>query len=259
MSGMRKAVGLALVLALAGCSSNSTQQQGMQSASKDDTLEAYTQLGLQYLRAGDTLSAKDALQRALEIDDDYAGIYNGLALIFQVEQEFDLAEKNFRKAVSLDSDSAIFHNNFGAFLYARGRYEEACTELARATEDPFYPRRAQSFENLGRCYRTLGRSEAAQHAFERALHLGPVRSLALLELTDLHLRAGRVSEAQSYYDRFSELIDSRQVEHSAQSLWLGIQLSRLNGNGTRAATYSLLLKSLYPQSPEFALYKESMQ
>ncbi|NVK40974.1 MAG: type IV pilus biogenesis/stability protein PilW [Oceanospirillaceae bacterium] len=255
---MRKAVGLALLLVLSGCSSNSTQQ-GMQSASPEKSVEAYTQLGLQYLRAGDTLSAKDALQRALEIDDDYADIYNGLALIFQVEQEYDLAEQNFREAVSLDSDSAVFHNNFGAFLYARGRYEEACKELARATEDPFYPRRAQSFENLGRCYQMIGREDAAQHAFERALRLSPSRPVALLELTDLHLRAGRLAEAQGYYDRFSVLIDRRQIEHSAQSLWLGIQLARLNGNGSRAATYSLLLKSLFPQSTEYALYKESMQ
>lgn len=258
MSGMRKVVGLALVLLMAGCSSNTTQN-GMQRASPEAALEAYTQLGLQYLRAGDTVSAKDALQRALEIDDDYAGIYNGLALVFQVEQEFDLAEENFRKAVSLESDSAIYHNNFGAFLYARGRYEEACVEIARATEDPFYPQRAQSFENLGRCYRMIGRPDAAQHAFERSLRLGPNRPLALLELAELHLKAGRLVEAQRYYDQFSALIDLRQVEHSAQSLWLGIQLARINGDSTRAATYSLLLKNLYPQSPEYALFKETTQ
>jgi len=256
LSGMRKAVGLALVLLLTGCSSHSTQN-GMQSASPHESLEAYTQLGLQYLRAGDTVSAKDALQRALEIDDDYAGTYNGLALVFQVEREYELAEQNFRKAVAKDSDSAIFHNNFGAFLYARGRYEEACTELARATEDPFYPQRAQAFENLGRCYRMIRRGDAAQHAFERALHLGPNRPLALLQLTDLHLEAGRLMEAQHYYEQFLVLVDRRLVEHSAQSLWLGIQLARVDGNSTRAATYSLLLKNLYPQSPEYALFKES--
>ena len=109
MYAIRSYYGLALLLVLSGCSSNSTQQ-GMKSASPEETIEAYTQLGLQYLRAGDTVSAKDALQRVLEIDDGYAGVYNALALTFQVEQEYALAEKNFRKAVSLDSDSAISYN-----------------------------------------------------------------------------------------------------------------------------------------------------
>lgn len=258
MKGMRTAVWLLLTFLLAGCSGLS-QQPNDNGASPEKALEAYSQLGLQYLRAGDTASAKDALQRALEISDDHAGTYNGLALVFQIEQEYELAEKHFRRAVSLDPDSAVFHNNFGAFLYARGLYEEACVELGRATEDPFYPRRAQAFENLGRCFRMINRKDAALHAFERSLRLGANRPVALLELSDLHLQAGREQEAQQYFDRFSTLIDSRQVEHSAQSLWLGIRLSRLNGNSTRAATYSLLLKNLYPQSAEYALYKESMQ
>lgn len=246
------------MLLVVGCTSSPGRQNSAE-VSPEKALEAYTQLGLQYLRAGDLASAKDALQRAVEIDDEYAGTYNALGLTFQIEQEYKLAEQNFRRAVSLEPETASFHNNFGAFLYAQGRYSEACTELERATEDPFYIQRAQSFENLGRCFRMIQRPDAAQHAFERTLRLSPNRPVALLELTAIHLEAGRLQEARQYFDTFSQLIDSRQVEHSAQSLWLGIQLARQGGSSTRGATFALLLKNLFPQSAEFANYKESLQ
>ncbi len=246
------------MLLVVGCSSLSGRQDSTQ-GSPEKALEAYTQLGLQYLRAGDLVSAKDALQRAQEIRDDNAGTDNALALVFQVEQEYTLAEKHFKRAVSLEPQTASYHNNYGAFLYARGRYGEACTELERATEDPFYSQRAQAFENLGRCFRIIERPDAAQHAFERALRLSANRPVALLELADIHLQARQIPEAQQYFDQFSRLIDARQVEHSAQSLWLGIQLSRQGGSNTRGATFALLLKNLFPQSAEYANYKESLQ
>lgn len=258
MSGMRAAILAVLVLMLGACSSLSNHQKDA-GANPEKTLEAFTQLGLQYLRAGDTVSAKDALQRALKIRDDYAPTYNALGLVFQMEQENALAEKEFRKAVELAPDSASFHNNYGAFLYAQKRYKEACDELERATEDPFYARRAQAFENLGRCFRMIDRTDAAEHAFERSLRLESDRPLALLELSDIDLNAGKVADAQKYFDQFSKMVEARQVEHSAQSLWLGIRLARLAGNSTKAATYSLLLKNLYPKSDEYKRYKESMQ
>jgi type IV pilus assembly protein PilF len=246
------------MLLVVGCSSSPGRQNSAE-VSPEKALEAYTQLGLQYLRAGDLTSAKDALQRAMEISDEHAGTYNALALVFQMEQEQGLAEQNFRRAVSLEPETASYHNNFGAFLYARGRYKEACTELERATEDPFYTQRAQAFENLGRCFRIIERADAAEHTFERALRLSPRRPLALLELAEIHLEAGRLPEAQQYFDQFSKLIDERRVEHSPQSLWLGIQLSRQRGSNTRGATFALLLKNLFPQSAEYASYKESLQ
>nr|WP_216821232.1 type IV pilus biogenesis/stability protein PilW [Marinobacterium profundum] len=258
MSGIRAALWTIVMLLVVGCTSSPGRQNSAE-VSPEKALEAYTQLGLQYLRAGDLVSAKDALQRAVTISDKHAGSYNALALVFQVEQEYVLAEQNFRKAVDLEPETASYHNNFGAFLYAQGRYSEACTELERATEDPFYTQRAQAFENLGRCFRVIQRPEAAQHAFERTLRLSPNRPLALLELTAVQFEAGRLPEARQYFDKFSTLIESRQVEHSAQSLWLGIQLSREGGSSTRGATFALLLKNLFPQSAEYANYKESLQ
>ena len=253
-------VSLLLAAALvSGCASQSGGTGSAQGAEPDEAVEAYTGLGVQYLQAGNTVNAKMSLQRALSIDPDYAPAYNAMALAFQVEQEFELAEDYFRQGVAADQDSAMLHNNFGAFLFARQRYQEACVELDLATRDAFYPQRAQAFENLGRCYVLVGRTADAEKAFTRSLAINGNRPVALVELSQVLLERGEHALASRYFERFRQLVDQKQAEHYPKSLWVGIQLSRLDHNVSRAATYALLLKNMFPQSEEYRLYQESAQ
>jgi len=241
-------------LLLAGCAG---QAASPSDHSSDDAANAYTQLGMQYLRGGDSGNAKGAFLRATEIDSDAVQAYSGLAMVFQFEQEPGLAEDYFRKAISIAPDSAMLHNNYGAFLFSLERYTEACKQLARATEDPFYNRRAQAFENLGRCYQLIERPDAAEHAFKRSLKLSPLRAMAIVELSSLLLDKSEDDQAVTYFEQFSQMIDDKQAQHSAKSLWLGVRIARLQNNAIDASTYGLILKNLYPNSSEYRQYKES--
>lgn len=243
---------------LTGCSTV-TESASQQGKSPTATMQAYTRLGLQYLQSGDLVNAKVAVQKALEIDADFAPAYNALGLIFQVEEEKGLAQKYYLKAIELEPDSAMFHNNYGAFLFAEERYTEACKQLAQATQDPFYSNRAQAFENLGLCYRKIDVDDAAIKAFRRSLNAGGARPESLIQLSDLYLMQGDMTLADTYYDQFVELVNQQRVEHTARSLWLGIQLARAKNKSSTAATYGLLLKNLYPKSDEYRLYKEAFQ
>ena len=90
-----RAILLVFALLLTGCTGLSSSS--MLADSKQTSVESYTQLGVRYLQAGDTVSAKTSLQRALELDGDYAPVLNGLGLVFQTEQEVKLAEDYFRQ------------------------------------------------------------------------------------------------------------------------------------------------------------------
>ena len=253
MRGIKLVLALLMVLVVVGCTTKGSPSEG----NKTIAYEAYSRLGFEYLQNGDTVTAKQSFQRAIELNSGYAEAYNGLALTFQLEGDSDLAEQYFRKAVAVAPDSAMVHNNFGAYLFSNGRYAEACQELARATEDPFYNLRSQAFENLGRCYRLLERNEASIHAFKRALQVSANRPVSLVELSDLYLLEGNFIEAENYFDRFLALVEQRSTDHYAKSLWVGIRLARHNGKATRAATFALILKNLYPNSEEYREYEES--
>lgn len=249
-----RAVILLVALIITGCTNLSTNSP---SSSNKSSAESYTQLGIRYLQAGDTVSAKSSLQRALAVDGDFAPALNGLGLVFQAEREPGLAEDYFRKAVQADPSSAMVQNNFGAFLYSIGRFDEACDALARATEDPFYPQRAQAFENLGLCYRLVGKDGAAEFVLDRSLTLSPDRPVALIEMADLKTEQGNFRQASQLFERFRNLVESGRIEHNAKSLWVGVRLAREQGRASRAATYALLLKNQYPDSNEYKKYMES--
>ena len=246
---------LLLLLLMSGCTTSTVNSE----ASPEAAQQAYTQLGIQYLQAGDTVKAKSSLQRALSISERYGPAHNALGLVFQAERDFELAERYFKSAIELEPMSAIFHNNYGAFLYSRQRFAEACHQFSRATEDPFYPARAQAFENMGRCYIQLGRLEVAEHALRRALDLQRDRPFAQVAMAGLLLDQGNIAEAVSWYNRFRAQVDERLVEQDANSLWIGVRIARADRNPSLAATYGLLLRNLYPDSEEYRLFKESEQ
>jgi type IV pilus assembly protein PilF len=252
-SGMKQVWVVIIALVVVGCTPGGTKTSDDRTA-----YEAYSRLGFEYLQAGDTANAKISFNRSLELRSGYAEAYNGLALTFQLEGDDQLAEDYFRKATKLEPSSAMMHNNFGAFLFSKGRFQEACVELARATEDPFYHLRAQAFENLGRCYQNINRIDAAKHAFKRALQVSSSgRPVSLVELADINLVENDLIEAEKNFNRFLVFVENRQVEHYAKSLWVGIRISRQTNNYNRAAAYALILKNLYPDSEEYQQYKES--
>ena len=259
MKSARVWVAVLVGVLLSGCTGLQSESVAInkKTVSSEGALQAYTTLGLQYLQSGDSVNAKSAVQKALDINAEYAPSYNALGLIFQLEDEVALAEQYYKKAIYLEPDSAMFHNNYGAFLFSEKRYQEACVELSKATEDPFYNNRSQAFENLGRCYLKIGRANVAIHSFERSLKVGGMRPLALVELADLYLVSQNISKAETYYSQFTGLVNAKKVNHSAKSLWVGVQLARENGKISLATTYALLLKNLYPESDEYKKYKES--
>ena len=136
-------VALVLVCLLgAGCTVS-----GSRSATDNQEVVARAvELGIAYLRQGDTLRAKENIHKALDVDPRSPEAHASLALVFQQEQEWTLAESHFEKAIALDPKNSAARNNFGAFLFAQGRAEEAVAQLQVAVSDQFYVRRGQAFE-----------------------------------------------------------------------------------------------------------------
>lgn len=83
--------------------------------------------------------------------------------------------------------------------------------------------------------------------------------MALIELADLLLTKEQPRAASELFGNFRELVDAKKVKHSPLSLWVGIRVARYERDASRASTYALLLKNLYPESAEYRLYKESIQ
>jgi type IV pilus assembly protein PilF len=246
---------LLVVLCISGCTTTVTGNTGPQLGTIDERVEAHLALARGYLEKGDLERARGPLESALEIDPKSAEAHILLAIVYQAQGEDDkLVEREYKIALRHAPESSQALNNYGTFLFARGRYEEARERLEKAVLDPAYPRRAQAYENLGLCELRLGDTEAADLSFQRSLRLNSALARSNLELADLHFIAGNHPIAIRYYAAFAQL-----SQQNARSLWLGVQLALIFDDQDTAASYGLALRNLYPGSAEYQQYQGSLK
>jgi len=236
-------------LLLAGCVTE-TNDRLAQNKDPGKAVKAYVEAGMMYLQNRQMSNAHRTLNRAYDIDPNDPGVNNGLALFYSIEGDKAQTEKHFKKALSSDPDFSTARNNYAAFLFAEGRYDEAVGQLERVTKDYRYDRRFTAFENLGLAYQKVGNTAEAQKSFERALKLNPNMPVALLELAHLYFEQGDNLNALRYLERFEKLSPP-----NPRQLWLGIRLQRILGDKNKVASYELALRNLFPGSPEYQAYR----
>jgi non-specific serine/threonine protein kinase len=87
------------------------------------------------------LRAKEALDKALEIDDQLGEAYTSLGYFqFLFDWDWPAAEKNLRRGLALNPNNVYAHAWYGCYLMGMSRFEDACTELKIALEmEPLSP------------------------------------------------------------------------------------------------------------------------
>ena len=89
-----------------------------------------------YLPPGDAWpKAREAALEALKIDDTLAEAHNSLALVKEYyDWDWPGAEREFKRAIELNRNSAIAHHWYGIYLANMGRHPEAMREIKTAQQ-----------------------------------------------------------------------------------------------------------------------------
>jgi len=116
--------------------------------------------------------AKEAATKALQLDDTLAEAHAELAYsAWFWEWDWGNAEREFKKAIELNSNSAISHMQYSVCLETRTRFVEAIREGERAQElDPLSP---NVLGQLGYVYVVTRRYDEAIALFQKGLELNP--------------------------------------------------------------------------------------
>jgi DNA-binding winged helix-turn-helix (wHTH) protein/TolB-like protein/Tfp pilus assembly protein PilF len=116
--------------------------------------------------------AKDAVTRALEIDDQSAEAHTALAYTQAFyDWDFTGAEKSFKRAIELNPNYATAHQWFAEYLIAMGRFDEARTEFERALEiEPVSP---IIMSDLAGLYDHLGNAEQEIEQARKVIEIDP--------------------------------------------------------------------------------------
>jgi eukaryotic-like serine/threonine-protein kinase len=160
--------------------------------------------GLNYLSPIETLpKAKAAAMKALELDDALGEAHAALAYaIFFADWDWPSAEREFRRAIELNPNSAISHERYSECLLTRTRFDEGIDERKRAQE--LDPVSTQSLGGLGHAYLIMHRYDESISYFQKALDLYPNAAFIRAQLAWSYAAKGMYPQALAEYDKIAE-------------------------------------------------------
>ena len=97
--------------------------------------------------------------------------YNNRGIDYGEKGEYDLAIKDFTKAIDLKPEYAIAYNNRGAVYRNKGEYDQAIEDCSKAIQ--LKPDYAEPYSNRGAAYRNKGDYERAIKDYNMAIKLKP--------------------------------------------------------------------------------------
>jgi type IV pilus assembly protein PilF len=242
------------VLAFSGGCATSPDKEGELSDSQrvSELAEVQTNLGIAYMRGGQNDLAYTRLQKALQLEPRYSKAHYVIALLYERLGELQKAEQHYEDAVRYNPRDSSAQNNYGNYLCRKGRIEEAEDRFMKALDNPLYATPEVAYANAGLCVLKAGDLPQADVYLREALARNPNIPAALYAMSDISFQRGEELSARAYLERFREVGND-----TSRSLWLGVRIERALGDQDAAASYALLLRTQYPDSPEAKLLKKS--
>ncbi len=160
---------------------------------------------------GDATAAQACFEKALALRPDFANAHWNLGHACEKQQKLEEALQAFQSAAKLEPESAVFQNAIGNIHFLRGQFQEAYIGYRSAVE--LDPLNAQLSVNVGLALHHQGEVYGAIHAFRNALKLSPEDAVAQLNLGGALLNKGSLKEAIQCYRRILQLDPQHTAAH----------------------------------------------
>jgi serine/threonine protein kinase len=159
--------------------------------------------GYIYLPPTDTFpKAKAAALKALQLDDTLAEAHAALAYAEFFDWDWPSAEREFKRAIELNPNSALSHDRYAECLKTRLRFNESVAEAKRAQElDPLSP---EIVYQLGNVYLMARRYDESIAEFQKALDLDPNLPVVRASLAWAYAVKRMYPQALAEYDKIAD-------------------------------------------------------
>lgn len=123
------------------------------------------------LKAGETVSAKEAIKKAIDKNPGLAEAYNLQGVILFQEKDFVGAEAQYRKAIELKPSLVQAQLNLGALFMETGKWQEAFLPSNEAVK--LQPDSSAGYLQRGIVLAALGKPTEAKADFTSCLKIAP--------------------------------------------------------------------------------------
>lgn len=229
---------LLTVIFLAACATTSTDKED-KAARK--AAETNTALGRGYMDRGQYEIALEKLKRAVAYDKTYAPAHTLLGVLYETIGETEEAGREYKLAAHYAPKNGEVNNNYGAYLCATGKQNEAEKYFLRAVDDPFYPTPAIALSNAGSCALALGDLDKAETFLRQSLDYDNKLGASLLSMAEVSYRKGSFLTARAFLQRYEATGDMDE-----ESLYLGYRIESRLGDEESAERYRIELLERFP-------------
>ncbi len=174
---------------------NATRRDPSYALAYAATADTYEQLlGYEGVSTEKYSKARSAALKALELDQSLAEAHTALGVVKTFyDWDWAGADADFRRALTLNPNSATTHNWYGWYLLYLRRWDDALAELRRAIE--LDPVSIIMKADLGLGLNAAGRWNQAAEQLQRTLELDPGQAWMLLGLGWAYVGQGMYKEA----------------------------------------------------------------
>ena len=244
-----------LFLLIAGCTPLSSGGQSELKTSSDTTelqrrASIRLQLAVGYYHERQWSVALDEIKQALVIEPNNADAYSVRAMIYMEMGETNLADENFKRAMSISPNSPDLSNNYGWFLCQNGQEARSITYFEAAFNNRTYQSPAKALNNAGVCSMKMKDNKAAEEYFSQAFKMDASNPVTNANMAKLYLSRNDLERARFYMSRVT-----RADSMTADMLWVAIKIERKRGDRSAESVYASQLRRLYPASTEYSAYQ----
>ena len=188
---------------------------------RPESADAHSNLGLALSNLERFTEAEESLRRALDLDPRHKSALQNTAELLRKQERYEAAVEAYQTVLERDRRYALAYAGMGDALFNLQRYDEALASLTQALVlQPLLPMAGAMEVLMGRAARELGRLEAAEGHFLRAMELDPGDATPVLDLAGLRARQQRGEEADALLRRARELRpdDPATLQNVAEAL-----------------------------------------
>jgi len=208
-----------------------------------------TELAANYYAQGKLEVALDELHNAIAADPNYVEAFSLYGLIYMDIGERAKAEENFSKALRIAPNDSSINNNYGWFLCRTEREKQSFPYFDAALKNPLYTTPSVPARSAGICAYRVGDYPLARSYLQRSFDAEPGNPTTMFHLSRTYLRLGDFERARFYVQRLN-----RQVDSTAESLWLELRIEHARRDRDGELLVASLLRRQFPESREYAAY-----